>query len=165
MIVPRHTNKGNARIIQCGALNEGTNISVRTSEGESGIRQVKNSIGKGMFGELASSLNIGCALKKTFIGKPYTMLGIIPLNSFIMQDDINKMNDTLEDARSGCEKIDDTLKRKQLSVNYDKSKYLLIGSQKFRNDMLKTLKVDPVISEQGRRNYTSVGNANDEWEW
>ena len=73
---------------------------------------------------LASSLNIGCALKKTFIGKPSTMLGIMPLNSLIMQDDISKMNDTLEDAWSGCEKIDDTLKRKQLSVNYDKSKYL-----------------------------------------
>ena len=64
----------------------------------------------------------------------------MPLNSLIMQDDISKMNDNLEDARSGCDKIDDTLKRKQLSVNYDKSKYLLIGSQKFRNDMLKTLK-------------------------
>ena len=72
------------------------------------------------------------------------MLGIMPLNSLIMQDDISKMNDTLEDARSGCKMIDDTLKRKQLSVNYDKSKYLLIGSQKFRNDMMKTLKADPM---------------------
>ena len=71
------------------------------------------------------------------------MLGIMSLNSHIMQDDISKMNDTLEDARSGCRKIDDTLKRKQLSVNYKKSKYLLIGSQKFRNDMMKTLKADP----------------------
>ena len=93
-----------------------------------------------MFGDTLAY--IGCALKKTFIGKPSTLLGIMPLNSLIMQDDISKMNDTLEDARSGCEKIDDTLKRKQLSVNYDKSKYLLIGSQKFRNDMLKTLKAD-----------------------
>ena len=42
------------------------------------------------------------------------------------------------------DKIDDTLKMKQLSVNYDKSKYLIIGSQKFRNKMLKTLKVKPM---------------------
>ena len=54
------------------------------------------------------------------------------------------MNDTLEDAWSGCKMIDDTLRRKQLSVNYDKSKYLLIGSQKFRNDTMKTLKADPM---------------------
>ena len=56
------------------------------------------------------------------------MLGIMPLNSLIMQDDISKMNDTLEQAREGCRLIDDTLSQKQLSVNYDKSKYLLIGS-------------------------------------
>ena len=61
----------------------------------------------------------------------------MPLNSLIMQDDISKMNDKLEDAMSGCDKIDDTLKRKQLSVNYYKSKYLLIGSQKLQNEMIK----------------------------
>ena len=55
------------------------------------------------------------------------------------------MNDTLEQARLGCRLIDDTLRRKQLSVNYDNSKYLLIGSQKFRNEMIKTLKDDPMI--------------------
>ena len=103
-----------------------------------------------MFGAaLASSLNIGCALKKTFLGKPSTMLGIMPLNSLIMQDDISKMNDTLEDARSGCKVIDDTLRRKQLSVNYDKSMYLLIGSKKFRNEMIKALKADRMNMGRG----------------
>ena len=72
------------------------------------------------------------------------MLGIMPLNSLIMQGDISKINDTLEDAHLGCKMIDDTLRRKQLSVNYDKSKYLLIGSQKFRNEIIKTLKADPM---------------------
>ena len=71
----------------------------------------------------APNISVAQILKKSFIGKPSTLLGIMPLNSLIMQDDISKLNDTLEDARSGCEKIDDTLKRKQLSVNYDKSKY------------------------------------------
>ena len=47
-------------------------------------------------------------------GNPSTRLGLMDLNSLIMQDDIRKMNDRLEDARSGCDKIDDTLKRKQL---------------------------------------------------
>ena len=45
-------------------LNEDANISVRTSVGESGTCRVKNSLGQGMLGAaLASSLNIGCALK------------------------------------------------------------------------------------------------------
>ena len=39
-------------------------ICVRTSVGESGTCRVKNSLGQGMLGAaLASSLNIGCALK------------------------------------------------------------------------------------------------------
>ena len=89
-------------------LNEDANISVRTSEGESATYRVKNSLGQGMFGAaLASSLNIGCALKETFRRNPSTRLGLMHLNSLIMQDDI----------RSGCDKIDDTLKRKQLSVD------------------------------------------------
>ena len=45
-------------------MNKDANITVRTSVGESGTRLVKNSIGQGMIGAaLASSLNIGCALK------------------------------------------------------------------------------------------------------
>ena len=39
-----------------------------------------------------------------------------------MQEDISKMNDKVEQARDGCTKIDDTLKKKLLSVNYDKEK-------------------------------------------
>ena len=49
------------------------------------------------------------------------------------------MSDKVEDARSGCDLIDDTLKRKQLLVNYNKSKYWIIGSQKYRKNTLKAL--------------------------
>ena len=48
-------------------LNEDTTIRVRTSVGESESRLIKNSLGQGSFGAaLASSLNIGCAIKDTF---------------------------------------------------------------------------------------------------
>ena len=50
------------------------------------------------------------------------------------------MNDKLEDARAGCEKIDNTLKRKQLSVNYDKSKFLIISNHKYSKETLKAIK-------------------------
>ena len=136
-------------------LNKNANISVRTSVGESCTSLVKNSIGQGMFGAaLASSLNIRFALKDTFRDTPSTSLGLMPLNSLIMQDDNSKMNDRLEDARSGCDMIDDTLKRKQLSVNYDKSKYLLIGSQKCRNILLNTLKDKPMNMGGMEINYS-----------
>ena len=84
-----------------------------------------------MFGAaLASSLNIGCAIKDTFKGVQSTKIGTLELNSLVMQDDIAKMNDELSQARGGCAKIY-TLMRKQLSVNHE-YKYLIIGTKKFR---------------------------------
>ena len=102
-------------------LNEDTKIFVLTSVGETDSVLVKNSIGQGGMGAaLASSLNIGCAVAETFKSHSSSSIGEIPLNSLILQDDISKINDTLEDARKGCKMLDSTLKRKLLSVNYDK---------------------------------------------
>ena len=106
-------------------LNENARISVRISVEESNSSTVTNSIGQGSFGAtLASSLNIGCAVEDAYKGDPSTSLGFMDLDSLILQDDSSKMNDKLEDASTGCEKLDNTIKRKQLSVNYDKSKFL-----------------------------------------
>ena len=62
-----------------------------------------------MFGPALAS-----SLKETFRVNTSTILGLMHLNSLIMQDDISKMNERLDDASSGCDNIDDTLKKKQL---------------------------------------------------
>ena len=46
--------------------------------------------------------------------------------------------------REGCNKIDETLKSKLLSLNYDKSKFVIIGSAKARAEMENILKQDPI---------------------
>ena len=121
-------------------LNEDTNIRVRTSVGESEPRLIKNSLGQGSFGAaLASSLNIGCAIKDTFGETSSTHIGTLPLNAIVMQDDIAKLNDNLGQAREGCNKINNTLMRKQLAVNHDRCKYLIVGPRKFRKDTLAEL--------------------------
>ena len=126
-------------------LNENTSISVKTSVGKTDSQTVTDSLGQGSFGAaLVSSLNIGCAIEDTFKGKQSTRLGVLGLNSLILQDDISKMNDTVEEARNGCELIDETLKRKQLSVNYNKSKFLVMGSNKFRKETHKKLDNNPM---------------------
>ena len=63
----------------------------------------------------------------------------------MMQDDIAKMNDNLEKAREGFVAIDNTLKRKQLLVNYYKNKFMLMGSKKFGTESLEKLKTDPMV--------------------
>ena len=54
------------------------------------------------------------------------------------------MNDDIEQAREGCQKIDRTLKSKLLSANYDKSKFLIIGKEKSRKSTLEILGKDPL---------------------
>ena len=60
------------------------------------------------------------------------------------RDDIMKMSNTLEQARNGSEKIDELLKQKLLSLNYDKSKYILLGNGKAKNRMRKELMKQPM---------------------
>ena len=129
----------------CWKLNEKTRIAVRTSIGKSDHRVTDDSLGQGSFcAALISTINIGHAIVDTFKGVPSTRLGTMGLNSLILQDDISKMNDNLKQAREGCEKIDETLKRKQLSVNYDKSKFLVMGSKKFRKETLEEVSKNPM---------------------
>ena len=54
------------------------------------------------------------------------------------------MCNTLEQARNGSQMIDELLKQKLLSVNYDKSKYLLLGNTKAKNRLRKELKKWPM---------------------
>ena len=63
----------------------------------------------------------------------------LELIALILQDDISKMCNTVEQARNGFQMMDELLKQKILSVNYDKSKYLLLGKTKAKNRMRKEL--------------------------
>ena len=61
-----------------------------------------------------------------------------------MQDDIAKMNDNINQARVGCNKIHNTMMRKQLSVNHTKCKTLIVGPKKFRETILNKVKNEPM---------------------
>ena len=92
-------------------LNADTRISVRTSVGDTAEKSIIDSIGQGSAGaSLISSLNIGCAMERTFKYMYTSSIGHLRLNSLIFQDDISKMNNGVEQAREGCKKIDNTLK-------------------------------------------------------
>ena len=113
------------------------------------VKQIKQpfltQLVKEVWGQLLFlSLNIGVAIKETFTNQHTANIGQLPLNTLIFQDDISKMNDDIEQAREGCQKIDRTLKSKLLSANYDKSKFLIIGKEKSRKSTLEILGKDPL---------------------
>merc|ERR1712102_19788 len=125
-------------------MNQDTRISVKTSVGLSRSANVKDSLGQGSMGAaLVSTINIGNAVQETF-KEPSTEIGDLKLNSLVFQDDICKLSNRLLDSRSGNEKIDDMLKRKLLSVNYDKSKYLVLGNSKFKNKIEQETSLNPM---------------------
>ena len=129
----------------CFLMNEETRISVKTSVGDSEERNLLDSIGQGTAGAaLVSSLNIGCAIEKIFKYKYTTRIGNLKLNSLIFQDDISKMNDNIDQARKVCQKFDEILKKKLLSVNHGKSKYVLIGNRRFRKSIAKKNAKKPI---------------------
>ena len=89
---------------------------------------------------MSSSLNIGCAVADKLKDDCTASIGLLELIALILQDDISKMCNTLEQARNGSQMIDELLKQKLLNVNNDKSKYLLLGNTKAKNRMRKDLK-------------------------
>ena len=90
--------------------------------------------------------NIGFAIEEAFRGQISTKIGNVEINSEILQDDIANLNDNVSKARVACEKINDALSRKQLSLNYNKSKYMIIGSKnkKDREKILREIKENPM---------------------
>ena len=126
-------------------LNANTKISVKTSVGESKTAPIYDSIGQGSFSAaISSSLNIGCGVADKLKDDCTANIGTLELIALILQDDITKMCNTIEQARNGSQKIDELLKQKLLSVNYDKSKYLLLGNTRAKNRMRKELKKWPM---------------------
>ena len=138
-------------------INDNTVISVRTSVGDSRSERIYDSVGQGQVGAaLVSSLNIGCAIEDTFENIPSSTVAEIPINSFIFQDDIGKLNDNINDARIGSEQIENTLRRKLLNVNYDKSKYIIFGSKKQRKNILSELESNPITMGGTKLDNTSI---------
>ena len=98
-------------------------------------KTIMNGIGQGSFAaELASSLNIGCAVEGITQGICLANIGEVKLNSLIFQDNIAMMNRTLEDGRKGKKDIGRLLESEQLRANTAKSRFVVIRLQKSRTD-------------------------------
>ena len=98
---------------------------------ETEAEAIFDSKGQGsIWSALASFLNIGCAIFDATKAELRIHLGAMPLNC---QEDISRINSTLDQVRRGAKIIGETLARKQLKSNTAKDKYLLLGSKSFTN--------------------------------
>ena len=92
-----------------------------------------------------SSINIGTAVYDITKGEVSANIGNMPLNCLIFQDDIAKMNYTMEDSRKGARDVGRLLESKQLRANTSKSKFGVIGSQESSTEMLKDAETNPIM--------------------
>ena len=93
---------------------------------------IMNGIGQGSFAAaLASSIKLGSAVHEITKGEVTANIGNMPLNSLIFQDDIAKMNYTLEDARKGARDVG------RMRANTSKSKFVILAPQKSKTALLK----------------------------
>ena len=126
-------------------LNEDTRISVNTSVGRSSSKVIEDSVGQGSAGAaIVSSLNIGCAVEDAFKDQTSTTIGDVELNSEVFQDDIANLNDDTGKQRQACKNIYTELTKKGLSINYNKSKFVVIGNKKQRREILKETSENPI---------------------
>ena len=63
----------------------------------------------------------------------------------IFQDDIAKMNYSMEDSRKGATDVGRLLESKQLRANTSKSKFVVIGSKESRTEVLKDTENNPIM--------------------
>ena len=102
-------------------------------------------IGQGSFAAaLASSLNIGCAVDEITKGVVTAKIGKLELKSLIVQEDIAKMNFTLEDARKGAKDVGRMLESKQLRANTANSKFVVLATPVSRTELLKEAEANPI---------------------
>ena len=145
MIDNLHTMLTKGKFRMWFKLNNKTRISILTPLGETEGATIINGIGQGSFAAaLASSLNIGCAVDEITKGVVTAKIGEMELNSLIFQDNIAKMNFTLEDARKGAKDVGRMLESKQLRVNTTKSKFVILATPESRTELLKEAEANPI---------------------
>ena len=82
--------------------------------------------------------------KRNYKGPVTTNIGDMELNSLIFQDDIAKMNFTLEDARKGAKDVGRMLESKQFRANTAQSKFVILATPESWTELLKEAEAIPI---------------------
>ena len=131
-------------------LNKDTRIKVKTGVGLTEEAFTGENVGQGTVeGAILSAGNvdkgIGNAFNKSSKEISY---GEIRLQPLLFQDDVIRASDSLESLESGNSLVDHVMKEKVLTLNTDKSNFMVIGSSKITKEVNESLK-DKTIKLNG----------------
>lgn len=71
--------------------------------------------------------------------------GTVPISPLLFQDDIFSLSGTINAARSSLLKVDTVMKMKQLTLNKDKTAYVLFGNTSMQQNIRNELKSEPLM--------------------
>ena len=91
-------------------------------------------------------------------GEDEMSYGDVPLAPLIFQDDVIHTVGGLREARLSNEKTDGAVKTLNLTLNQDKTTFLIIGSRKQKQSILKELEEKPLMCSRPKCNQASSGS-------
>ena len=125
-------------------LNKNTSIRVKTGTGTTESADVSEIIGQGSGGAALVSLDKG--IDEMFSGSSDEMMyGSIRVQPMIFQDDILRLGDGLPSVKAGNVKVSSVMNQKRLTLNADKTGYIIVGDETKRKRTQILIKRSPII--------------------
>ena len=127
-------------------LNKNVTIKVQTPVGETESVDIGPTITQGSVdAAVISANNMSNGVEEAFEDSNseimYKELKLAPL---VFLDDIGRMGDDRNSAQEANEKVEAMVDSKQLSLNLDKSSYMIFGNQKSRKKIRNQIKANPI---------------------
>ena len=150
-------------------LNENIRITVKTPVGETESADTESGVGQGTSeGAIISSCSVDGGVKEFFSDNEdsdidseekdeeddYTPDLFHPI---IFQDDIFKASEDIKSANDANVRMVKLVESKLLSLNLDKSIYLVIGDKRARKNILKKLETNPIVIDDHEMKYSESG--------
>ena len=148
-------------------MNQNIRISVKTAVGETEEKDTGNGVGQGTVeGAVISSSSIDGGVTEEFSeynssdesepddnhpdknsnneNNPDEIASDF-FHPMIFQDDVLKVSDGIESANDANKKMMNVIESKLLTLNYEKTNYVVFGDKKARKRLLEDLKKDPLL--------------------
>ena len=127
-------------------LNKETEVMIKTGVGLTKAGHVGESVAQGSIGGgLISSLNLDVEVNNFFSGsRDEVAYSNVRLQPMILQDDLARLCSSTESARAAIKRIETVMKLKQLTLNVDKSSYIVCKNSSQSKNIKDDLLLNPL---------------------
>ena len=148
-------------------LNSDTIIKVKAANGMTDEAAAGPCVGQGSSGgALNSQFHLDRGIQAYFEGScDEYYYGSVRCQAVTFQDDTGRTSSTVKEAQAGNTKLDSVFKDKGVKAHPDKSDFLVLGSRKYKEEVIKELEhactiVFWILKDETREQYQVSGHGN-----